>query len=41
MNYQNDPITLPGGNSTTTPLAGFVQGTLPSFASAGAPSRVS
>jgi outer membrane receptor protein involved in Fe transport len=36
MNYQNDPITLPGGNSTTTPLAGFVQGSLPSFASAGA-----
>lgn len=36
MNYQNDPITLPGGNSTTTPLGNFVQGTLPSFASAGA-----
>lgn len=36
FNYQNDPITLPGGNSTTTPLAGFVQGSLPSFASAGA-----
>lgn len=36
MNYQNDPITLPGGNSTTTPIAGFVQGSLPSFASAGA-----
>jgi hypothetical protein len=36
MNYQNDPVTLPGGNSTTTPLAGFVQGSLPSFASAGA-----
>lgn len=36
MNYQNDPITLPGGNSTTTPLGNFVQGSLPSFSSAGA-----
>jgi len=36
MNYQNDPITLPGGNSSTTPIAGFVQGTLPAFNSAGA-----
>jgi hypothetical protein len=36
MNYQNDPITLPGGNSTTTPIAGFVQGTLPAFNTAGA-----
>lgn len=36
MNYQNDPITLPGGNSTTTPIAGFVQGSLPSFNTAGA-----
>ncbi len=36
MNYQNDPITLPGGNSTTTPLGNFVQGSLPSFNSAGA-----
>ncbi|MEO6246698.1 MAG: TonB-dependent receptor plug domain-containing protein [Opitutaceae bacterium] len=36
MNYQNDPITLAGGASTTTPLAGFVQGSLPSFASNGA-----
>ena len=36
MNYQNDPITLPGGNSTTTPIAGFVQGSLPAFNSAGA-----
>jgi outer membrane receptor protein involved in Fe transport len=35
-NYQNDPNTLPGGNSTTTPLAGYVQGTLPSFNTAGA-----
>lgn len=36
MNYQNDPNTLPGGNSTTTPIGGFVQGTLPSFNTAGA-----
>ena len=36
MNYQNDPVTLAGGASTTTPLAGFVQGSLPSFASNGA-----
>lgn len=36
MNYQNDPITLPGGNSTTTPIAGFVQGSLPAFNTAGA-----
>lgn len=36
MNYQNDPITLPGGNSTTTPIGNFVQGTLPAFNSAGA-----
>jgi outer membrane receptor protein involved in Fe transport len=35
INYQNDPITLPGGNSTTTPIAGFVQGSLPAFNSAG------
>ena len=36
MNYQNDPITLPGGNSTTTPIGGFVQGLLPAFNTAGA-----
>ena len=36
INYQNDPITLPGGNSTTTPIGGFVQGTLPALNSAGA-----
>ena len=36
INYQNDPITLPGGNSTTTPIGGFVQGSLPAFNSAGA-----
>jgi outer membrane receptor protein involved in Fe transport len=36
MNYQNDPITIPGGNSTTTPLGNFVQGSLPAFNSAGA-----
>ena len=36
MNYQNDPITLAGGANNQVPLAGFVQGALPSFASAGA-----
>jgi hypothetical protein len=36
FNYQNDPVTLAGGASTTTPIAGFVQGSLPSFASNGA-----
>ncbi len=36
MNYQNDPITLPGGNSSTTPIGGFVQGSLPAFNTAGA-----
>ena len=36
INYQNDPITLPGGNSTTTPIGGFLQGSLPAFNSAGA-----
>ncbi|WP_414660201.1 TonB-dependent receptor plug domain-containing protein [Horticoccus sp. 23ND18S-11] len=36
MNYQNDPITLAGGASTTTPIAGFVQGALPAFNSNGA-----
>ena len=35
MSYQNDPVTLAGGANTQTPLAGFVQGSLPSFASAG------
>ena len=35
-NYQNDPITLPGGNSTTTPIGGYVQGSQPSFNTAGA-----
>ena len=36
MSYQNDPITLAGGANTVTPLGGFVQGALPSFASSGA-----
>jgi len=36
MNYQNDPITLAGGANNAVPLAGFVQGALPSFASSGA-----
>jgi len=36
MSYQNDPITLAGGANTQTPLAGFLQGSLPSFSSAGA-----
>jgi hypothetical protein len=36
MSYQNDPTTLAGGANGQTPLAGFVQGSLPSFASAGA-----
>jgi len=36
MNYQNDPITLAGGANNQVPLAGFVQGALPSFASSGA-----
>ncbi len=36
MNYQNDPITLAGGANAQVPLAGFIQGSLPSFASAGA-----
>lgn len=34
MHYQNDPITLSGGANSTTPIAGFVQGSLPSFGSA-------
>ena len=36
MSYQNDPITLAGGANSQTPLAGFLQGSLPSFASANA-----
>jgi outer membrane receptor for ferric coprogen and ferric-rhodotorulic acid len=36
MSYQNDPITLAGGANAQVPLAGFVQGSLPSFASSGA-----
>jgi outer membrane receptor protein involved in Fe transport len=36
MNYQNDPTTLAGGANNQVPLAGFVQGALPSFASSGA-----
>ena len=36
MNYQNDPTTMSGGENNQVPLAGFVQGALPSFASAGA-----
>ena len=34
MNYQNDPVTLSGGASTTTPIGNFLQGTLPTFNSA-------
>ncbi|MCX6954558.1 MAG: hypothetical protein NTV51_20585 [Verrucomicrobia bacterium] len=36
QSYQNDWITLAGGATTTTPLGGYTQGSLPSFASAGA-----
>ncbi len=36
MNYQNDPATLAGGASNTTPIAGFVQGSLPAFNTNGA-----
>ncbi|MEN9635539.1 MAG: hypothetical protein RL077_3943 [Verrucomicrobiota bacterium] len=36
MNYQNDPITMAGGANNQVPLAGFIQGALPSFASSGA-----
>jgi hypothetical protein len=36
MNYQNDPTTTVGGANNQVPLAGFVQGSLPSFASSGA-----
>ena len=36
MSYQNDPITLAGGANAQTPLAGLLQGTLPSFSSSGA-----
>lgn len=35
MSYQNDWITLAGGATTQTPLAGYVQGSLPSFSSSG------
>lgn len=35
LNYQNDPITLPGGNSPTTPIAGYTYGTGLSFNTAG------
>jgi outer membrane receptor protein involved in Fe transport len=35
MNYQNDPTTLVGGANNQAPLAGFVQGSLPSFGSSG------
>jgi outer membrane receptor protein involved in Fe transport len=33
MNYQNDPITQAGGANNAVPLAGFLQGALPSFGS--------
>ena len=36
MNYQNDPVTLAGGASTTTPIAGYLQGSLPTFNTNGA-----
>lgn len=36
MNYQNDPQTLAGGANNAVPLAGFLQGSLPSFSSSGA-----
>jgi outer membrane receptor protein involved in Fe transport len=36
MNYQNDPVTLAGGASTTTPIGGYVQGSLPAFNTNGA-----
>ena len=36
MSYQNDPITLAGGANNQVPLAGFVQGALPSYSSSGA-----
>lgn len=37
MNYQNDPFTLGGGSSATTPIAGFVQVGTQSLGSSGAP----
>jgi outer membrane receptor protein involved in Fe transport len=36
FNYQNDPITLAGGASATTPIAGYTYGTSPSFNTTGA-----
>jgi hypothetical protein len=36
FNYQNDPITLPGGSSATTPIAGYTYGSNLSFNTAGA-----
>ena len=35
FHYQNDPITVAGGNTAQTPIAGFVQGTNLSFNTAG------
>ena len=35
FNYQNDPITLGGGNSSTTPIAGYTYGSRLSFNSSG------
>lgn len=34
MHYQNDPITLSGGANSNAPIAGYVQGSMPSFGSA-------
>ena len=36
FNYQNDPITVAGGNTAQTPIAGFTYGTNATFNTAGA-----
>ena len=36
LNYQNDPITVAGGNTATTPIAGYTYGSATSFNTAGA-----
>ena len=35
LNYQNDPITVAGGNTATTPIAGYTYGSNLSFNTAG------
>ncbi len=36
FNYQNDPITVAGGNTAQTPIAGYTYGTATTFNTAGA-----